>query len=204
MVRCQCGVILGPFNYCILPSMVVLSGFWENQAMERDMTDLTSAALRESAAAKDQQAADSWERCDTDGFVSQWANNINASLDRRKADLIDEGKLARFKGLYDGDRRVKAKQIETKFGFAWLLHDDEADLIARRGKKFLPTGKRSRILKKLGLSERTELAPAWACLTGSGSGLSGCASVHVATFRTGCKWGSDAKLINEEEGKRNG
>jgi len=162
------------------------------------MSDLTSAELRESAAVREQRAADSFKRCDTDGFVSQWASGITASLDRTKADLIDNDKLGEFNGLYDGDRRVKAKQIETKFGFAWLLHDDETDLIARRGKKFLPTGKRSRILKELGLVERTELAPAWACLSGPGTGLAGATSVYVATFRTGCKWGSDAKIINEE------
>lgn len=165
------------------------------------MTDLTSAALRESAATRDKRAADSFERCDTDGFVSQWASGIAARLDRAKADLIDNDKLAEFTGLYEVDgyyRRVKAKQIETRFGFAWLLHDDETDLIARRGKKFLPTGNRSRILKKLHLFEFTELAPAWACLGGSGTGLAGATSVYVATFRTGCKWGSDAKRINEE------
>ena len=71
-------------------------------------------------------------------------------------------------------------------------------MIARRGKKFLPTGKRSRILKELGLAERAELAPAWVCLSGSGTGLAGAMSVGIATFRTGDKWGGDAKLINEE------
>tara|TARA_R110000824_G_scaffold66183_5_gene171864 strand:- start:564 stop:1055 length:492 start_codon:yes stop_codon:yes gene_type:complete len=162
------------------------------------MTDLTSAALRESAATRDKRAAESFERCDTDGFVTQWASGITASLDRTKADLIDADKLGEFTGLFEGDRRVKAKTIETKFGSSWLLSDDEPDLIARRGKKFLPVGKRSRILKELGLAERRELAPAWACLAGSGTGLAGAASVRVVTFRTGCKWGSDTKLMKEE------
>ena len=156
------------------------------------MTDLTSAELRESAAVREQRAADSFERCDTDGFVSQWASGITARLDRTKADLIDAGKMGEFTGLFEGDRRVKAKIIETKFGSSWLLSDDETDLIARRGKKFLPVGKRSRILKELALTERLELAPAWACLDGSGTGLASAMSVHVAIFRTGCKWGSDA------------
>jgi hypothetical protein len=160
---------------------------------------LTSDDYRAKAHEGYKEAEDSWNRCDTDGFLSQWSNNINARLNDRKADLVDAGNISKFTGLYEGDRRVKAKKIETKFGYSWLLHADEVDLVERRGKCFLPTGKKSRILKKLGLAERTETAPAWAGFGGGGTGLAGCASVTVVTFRTGDKWGGDATLIIEEK-----
>ena len=77
--------------------------------------------------------------------------------------------------LYEGDRRVKAREITRSIGVRghrrcnfWLVHEDEVDLIKRirrerceehlRGKVFVPSNPRSRIHKALGLSVRTELA----------------------------------------------
>lgn len=156
----------------------------------------TAQEHRAKAAQHETDRAESWERSDTDGFLSQWASGLNAQLERRKADLVDAGKMAVFTGLFEGDRRVKARMITTKYGVAWLLHEDEAELIERRGKKFLPTGKKSRVLRNLGLAERAELAPAWAKMDGRGYGLSGTA--WVATFRTGDKWGQDATEVKED------
>jgi len=150
----------------------------------------------DKAAAHDEAARESFERCDTDGFLTQWAHGINARLERTKAMLMENDKTHEFIGLFEGNRRVKAREIRTKFGTAWLLHEDEADLIARRGKKFLPTGENSRILKNLGLREAREIADAWAALDGNGTGLSG--NVWVAIFRTGDKWGMDATLHTDE------
>ena len=134
-------------------------------------------------------------------FLSQWGSGLNARLHDLFADIIDKGHRWEFVGLFDGDRRVKAKVIATKFehhrSHCWLLHDDEKDLIKRRGKKFLPCGKNSRILKGLGLVESLELAPAWAAISGSGTGLSGATSCQPRAFRDGCEWGSDAERIND-------
>ena len=150
----------------------------------------TANDFRNDAAAKDKEAFDSFERCDTDGFLSQWANGINAQLDRAKAAIVEDGKTAIFAGLFEGSRRIKARTIKTKFGTAWLLHEDEVDLIERRGKKFLPFGTTSRIHKDLGIRQGHERAPAWAVLASNGTGLSG--NVWVQEFRTGDKWGMDA------------
>ena len=155
----------------------------------------TATDFRKTAATLETRAAESFERCDTDGFLSQWGNDITARLNRVKADITDEGKTAIFTGLFEGDRRVKAKMITTKFGTAWLLDDEETALIEQRGKKFLPCNKNSRILKGLGLRMADERAPAWACLGGEGTGLAGCASVRVVVFRTGDKWGGDAVAV---------
>ena len=95
--------------------------------------------LNAQAETYDQEALASFERCDTDGALSQWGLRMNADLNRLKARIFQNGGVSTFTGLYQGDRRVKARIIDTKFGIAWLLHEDEADLIAARGKPFLPT-----------------------------------------------------------------
>lgn len=150
---------------------------------------------RAKSAQAHQRSADSFERCDTDGFLSQWASDMTGRLESRLADICENEGRASFWGLYDGDRRVAAKQFTNQYGTSWVLHDDEVD---HYGRRFIPTGARSRIQKKLGLSERREWAPAWAKVMGSGTGLSGAASCYIGDFRTGDKWGRDAELIEEE------
>lgn len=142
-----------------------------------------------------QEEHDSFERCDTDGFISQHCSSLNGRLAGVRADIIENDGKSIFVGLYQGDRRVVAKIIETKFGSAWLLDDSEAEIINSRGKKFLPTGSKSRVLSALGLKERKELAPAWACHSGEGRGFSGLSSVRISVYRTGDKWGSDSVLV---------
>ena len=152
------------------------------------------ATTYEAAAARNEQAkSDSWERSDTDGFVSQWASGITADLNREKARISRQEGLDTFNGLYSGDTRIRAKIVNGQYGSVWLIDDCDQHLTG--GRKFIPTGSRSRVQRELGLSERQETAPAWVCTAGSGTGLSGACSVRVITFRTGCKWGSDAKLV---------
>lgn len=122
-------------------------------------------------------------------------NALASNLYLRKADITEMGNTDIFLGLYEGTRRVKAKLIKTKFGECWLINEDETDLIAKRGKPFLPHSENSRILKGLGLREARERAPAWACMDGKGYGNSG--SAWVISFRTGSKWGEDATLVEE-------
>lgn len=155
----------------------------------------TAAELRQMAADADRAREESFQRSDTDGFLSQWAHGLSAQQYRAQADIAERGGVAKFTGLYEGDRRVIARSIETQFGRAWLLDDAEA---ARFGRKFIPTGTNSRVQKKLGLSQRSEWQQARAEITGSGRGLSGNAWVHVV--RIGDLWGRDATLVQEEEG----
>ena len=71
------------------------------------------------------------------------------------------------------------------------LHESEVDLIEKRGKKFLPNNRNSRILKSLGLEMRYELDEAWAK---HGEGYSG----QPVIYRSGDKWGATAEPIIEE------
>lgn len=156
------------------------------------MSDFLAQAEALEAQAQDaiQRAHDSFERSDTDGYLTQWACGITADLRRRQAQILRDGGKATFPGLYENDRRVAARLIETQFGPSWLLRDDEA---ARFGRRFIPEGDNSRIQKKLGLNEKPEMAPAAAKTASNGTGLSG--NVWVETYRTGCRWGSDAQIM---------
>ncbi len=180
--------------------------------------NLSANELREKASESRRRVQESWERSDTDGFLSQWAGDLSARLYTTQAQLVEANKQSDFAGLYDvtGEtpRRVAAKLIDGQFGQSWLLRDDEA---AKYGRRFIPFAgvrlldeldaqgfnqwepKVSRIQKKLGLVEMREMAPAWAKIDGKGHGLSGTA--WVAVYRSGDKWGQDATLIVEEGGQ---
>lgn len=165
--------------------------------MKKDMTIMntnrkTAAEYRADAAAIGARRLESIDRCDTDGFVSQWASGLSMLLAEKHARLAEAGFVAEFDGLYQGDRRVAAKRIGGNFGLQWLLAPSETALIAKRGKPYLPVGGYSRVLRALGLSERLEMAPAWAGYGGRGHGLSG--SAWVETYRDGDEWGADATL----------
>lgn len=127
-----------------------------------------------------------------DNFLSKWAGALTSDLKRTHEKIRKDGGFSQFAGLFEGNRRVRAKWVETKFGAAWVLHEDEDELIAKRGKVFLPTGRNSHVLRKLGLRQGVEEAPAWAVLRGSGSAAH---TVRVVVFRTGCEFGSDAKEV---------
>lgn len=120
---------------------------------------LTADEHREAAKALYRRSAESFERCDTDGFLSQWAADSSAARHRTAAEVLDNGGRYCLMGLYDGERRVAAvcRSFETRFGHktSWILTDEEE---ARYGRKFIPFGGRSRIQKQLGLTERWEMA----------------------------------------------
>lgn len=160
--------------------------------MEETTTHEAETYRKEAAAIRD-RVQESFDRCDTDGFVSQWAGGLSAQLAETRARLVEAGRVSTFTGLYEGDRRVPAKRLETRFGYSWLLRDD-AD-IAHFGRKWIPCGGNSRIQKTLGLRECLETAPAWANLSGRGHGLGG--TCWVAVYRTGCEWGTDATKDEE-------
>lgn len=157
--------------------------------------DTTPRKTAEEYEAESRQALqareESFERSDTDGFLSQWAHGLTSALAQTKAAIVRAGGRSEFWGLYTQDgRRVAARVVESQYGCSWLLREDEAEKV---GRKFIPCGETSRIQKKLGLCEKREMAPAWAKYEGRGFGLSG--SCWVATFRTGDKWGQDATPV---------
>lgn len=143
------------------------------QLAEADKLDAKSAA-------SEQAKEDSFERCDTDGFLSQWAHGLTAQEARAKAAILRNGGYAAFVGLYETatGKRVPAKLRRGDYGLYWMVCDAQGQATGQ----FYPSGFHSRKLAAAGLEERWEVAPASAKLTGEGTGLSG--TCWVETYRT--------------------
>jgi hypothetical protein len=156
--------------------------------------DQTPEQLDALAAQHRQEAQDSFDRCDTDGFLSQWAHGITAQKAELQAEILRDGGLAEFPALYDLEgARVPAKLItvKDKFRFGrpkslWALIDPANPNGKYLG--FVPRPSRGvrsiANLRAKGYVEGTELAPAEADIVGTGTGLSGSAwAVKVRTDR---------------------
>lgn len=166
-----------------------------------DLAELEAEAIREEAREHDRRAAESWQRSDTDGFVSQWASGLSAQEARFQADIVEAGGVWEFPALLDAatGERVKAKIVRVP-GFhggtvsKWIVLDDADNAL-----EWVPafkSGPRSK-LAKLGLVEGREKAPAKAALGGgSGRGLSGAASVHVIAKRTDDGYPEGARTLD--------
>lgn len=121
--------------------------------------NMTAEQCRAAARECEQRAIDSFDRCDTDGFLSQWASGLTAQMHRLQAQVVEAGGVWEFSGLYCGRRRLAAKVIRTAYGSCWLLRDDEA---AKYGRRFIPRGGNSRVQRQMGLTERSERVAAYA------------------------------------------
>jgi hypothetical protein len=162
------------------------------------MAEPTAQQLREQAAQHERDAQESWERSDTDGFLSQWASGINAQLKRRQAEIVEADGIQTFPGLYDRatGQRVRAKIVYVAAYGAyngekvpkWLVLDS-ADNAVHWLPAYKGDSKRTK-LYKLGFEERDEEAPAVAFIDGRGRGLSGTA--WVAVKRTDGGYPADA------------
>ena len=161
----------------------------------------TATAYREQAQAARQAAADSWERSDTDGFVSQWASGLTAREYDLKADLAERGGLdAFYDAVIDADgNAAPARLVETRYGtkVAIFASWDDAETYGAPVKAWAaPT---DRALRKYGLRMAWRTAPAKVVYTGSGKGLAGAMSVGLAIVPT-TKFGrTDAVRLTEEE-----
>jgi hypothetical protein len=96
-------------------------------AYDRGMTTTQAPeSLRRQAAEADARAFESFERCDTDGYLSQWASQVTARELRAKADLAEAGGRWEFPALFNLDgEQVPAKLVQTRYGLSWMLLDAE-------------------------------------------------------------------------------
>lgn len=126
-----------------------------------------AARLREKAAAHDRERHASFERCDTDGALSQWASDINAKEARLQADIVERGGVAEFTALFDLDGNwVRAKRINARYGDCWMLLDEDGEPTGEFA-PFCPARKST--LEKRGYREGKVLRPAKAAVGSNGS-----------------------------------
>lgn len=161
------------------------------------MTKKTADEYRAEAAAHEAAREESFQRCDTDGFLTQWAHGKTAELARAKAKLAEAGGTSEFPGLFrrDTGERVRAKLVSWKCRYtyrtkwAWSFRHEDGSV--DRSKRLLPDTRTTRgKLWKQGFEVRMETAPAAAKMDGEGTGLSG--TCWVAVYRTDDGYPADA------------
>lgn len=145
--------------------------------------------LNKAAECEDEKEA-SFERCDTDGFLSQWASGLSAELYRKQAEIKHNGGWYEFPALFDlNGNRVRAK-LTTRpvYGAHWLTEDvwqfyTKDDRSTYKFIRAFP--KRETTMTNKGYIEGKELADAIAFMDGRGHGLSGSAWVSVKRLDNG-------------------
>jgi hypothetical protein len=142
------------------------------------MSITEAEALRASANDSDKAAFDSYERCGTDGFVSQFCHSVSARKDRLAAEISEAGGVAEFWALFDLDGQpVEAILIPGKWGMCWALCTPGSDKFVGEFVTAFP--KREATLAKKGYSEGRVTRNAYATLADNGgTGMSNLHSVH--------------------------
>ena len=136
--------------------------------------DKTGDEYRAEAEEHERRKQESWDRSDTDGFLSQWASDLGAQEARMNAQIADRGGVWDFPILQDSDgNKVAAKLIRGRYGMCWALMDDMHNFTG----VFISDKIRS--IEKHGYTRSTEEAPARARIGGTGHGLSGTCWVEV-------------------------
>ena len=119
-----------------------------------------------------------------DSALSSWANSSTLDYHREALRVLkqanEDGEPQDvFAILKDGDRTLNAKVVNGQYGRVWLLEDEEE---AKYGRKFIPTGSRSRVQKDLNLHEDEKLMPCKRYLVVTGGDFIG-AAIHYRTAR---------------------
>lgn len=155
----------------------------------------TADELREEANKIDRRVAESFERCDTDGFVSQWAGGLTADLRRLEALLVESDGLWEFEVLTDLDGNIiPAKKIDGRFGECWAILDSW-DWSASFTGQFVSVAVRQSTYVRKGFRTAIANAPAKAKIIGpKGRGLAGAANCRAVILQTGLPVG----LVEEE------
>lgn len=146
---------------------------------------MSASDLRAQAAEHDAAAAESFDRCDTDGFLSQWAHGITAQKLRAQADLNEAGGMIEVPALFNLDGTIAS----THYGYGewgpyWVLNDAAT---AHYGKRFVNPSKarkeatRARNMRAKGFTVGLVKVRGRVDIAGSGTGLSGCATARVVT-----------------------
>lgn len=171
-----------------------------------DNSGLPGDAERELARRAEQTAQESWDRSDTDGFASQWANSLSAQKHRLQAEIDDNGGMAEFPALADlnGDL-IPAKLVSTRYGSAWGVLSDPDDPnsnftgFVNESRTSTPE-KRAAALAKKGYKVVTVKAPAKADLWApSGArGMGGATSVRAIIRRTDGGFSKDAFVVPDQ------
>jgi hypothetical protein len=86
----------------------------------------TAAEWRAMAIRNRRESAESFERCDTDGFLTQWAHDVTAREYEAKAELAENNGYWDFLALFDLEgNRIYAENVDGTYGPVWRVFDPE-------------------------------------------------------------------------------
>lgn len=114
---------------------------------EKTYKGQTAEQWREQARQSAERRAESWERSDTDGFMSQWASGLMSLEYELCADLAEAGGLTTTTALFDAETgEVASTHLhDGQWGMAWVLNDAAA---AKAGKRFIAESKAATTQKR--------------------------------------------------------
>lgn len=154
----------------------------------------TATELRKRAGRREQDARDSFDRCDTDGFLSQWAHGLNASKYHLEVSVVENGGLWTFPALFDLEGRlIPAREAHGRYGRFWSLLDAHGN---RTGQTFRESQAQSddrRIAndRRKGVYVGAVLAPARVVHRGGNA-----TSVTAVIERADGGWDPDAVVVD--------
>ena len=105
------------------------AGLWSKFVVgpERMAAPLVDEVAQAEAAKRAEYAKreESFERCDTDGFITQWAHGLTAQLHGVAAEVAQNGGYDLQPGLFDRTtgERVPAVLLHGDWGYFWRLCD---------------------------------------------------------------------------------
>lgn len=98
----------------------------------------TAEEYRAAAASSRKAEAESWERSDTDGYLSQWASSQMAHRYDRLAKIAEDGGKINVLALFLNGTVASLDQRDGQYGFYWILNDAAE---AEFGKRFFNPSK---------------------------------------------------------------
>ena len=91
----------------------------------------TPEEWRKMSISSSRSADESFDRCDTDGFLSQWASGQMSRLYEAIAELAEAGGEWELPVLTDleGNEIPNSKIVRTRFGTKWLVTDEKDNAV---------------------------------------------------------------------------
>lgn len=151
----------------------------------------TANEFKQQAAKHFQDAADSFDRCDTDGFLSQWASDTMGRKAQLNATIAENGGEATFWTYtvtdLDGNP-LNFRRANTVHGFKLVVDVNGNDVWIDPHAKRPATNRNKGVI--VGRSEFSVPAHAITWAPRGARGLGGCASVQVivAPKDSNVKW----------------
>lgn len=92
----------------------------------------TAEEFRALAKQATEERAASWERSDSDGFLSQWASGVMANRYLDAAQVADDGWKVNRLALFFNGKLASNDQRDGQYGFYWILNDEAAEAYGKR------------------------------------------------------------------------